>query len=126
MEVQKLTRRVAELSHFLAKSVEKHLPFFKALRGTKNGFQWTIDYEESFQGLKGYLLHPPMLTSTQTSKELYLYLVVSDKALSSSFISQWDDKQRPVLISTKFWLMLRQGILMLKRWPWCLCISLEN
>ena len=32
-KVQKLTRRIAALNRFISKSVERSLPFFKALRG---------------------------------------------------------------------------------------------
>ena len=32
-KIQKLTRRIAALNRFISKSVERSLPFFKALRG---------------------------------------------------------------------------------------------
>ncbi|KAL0433390.1 UNVERIFIED_CONTAM: hypothetical protein Slati_2673300 [Sesamum latifolium] len=39
-EVQRLTGRIAALSRFISKSVEKSLPFFKILKNVKN-FEWT-------------------------------------------------------------------------------------
>ncbi|GMH02617.1 hypothetical protein Nepgr_004456 [Nepenthes gracilis] len=52
-EIQKLTGRLAALSRFLAKSAEKYLPFFRALRGSKaSRFRWTDKCEEAFQELK--------------------------------------------------------------------------
>ena len=39
-EVQRLTGRLAALSRFIARSAERSLPFFKALRGI-NPFRWT-------------------------------------------------------------------------------------
>jgi hypothetical protein len=38
-EVQKLTGRIAALNQFMAKLVERSLPFFKVLRGS-NSFMW--------------------------------------------------------------------------------------
>ncbi|GMH01945.1 hypothetical protein Nepgr_003784 [Nepenthes gracilis] len=73
-EVQKLTGRIAALSRFLAKSAEKYLPFFKALRGTKShGFKWSEECDEAFRELKTYLSSAPLLSSPREGEDLYLY-----------------------------------------------------
>ena len=46
-EVQRLNGRLAALERFLAKSGEKHLPFFKVLRANKK-FDWTPECETAF------------------------------------------------------------------------------
>ena len=48
-EVQKLTRRVAALNHFVSRVMDKCLPFFKTL---KQAFTWTDECEAAFQELK--------------------------------------------------------------------------
>ncbi|KAL0373476.1 UNVERIFIED_CONTAM: hypothetical protein Sradi_3263300 [Sesamum radiatum] len=53
-EVQKLTGRIAALSRFISKSVEKSLPFFKTLRKAKT-FEWGTPCQLAFEELKAYL-----------------------------------------------------------------------
>ncbi|KAL0301501.1 UNVERIFIED_CONTAM: Retrovirus-related Pol polyprotein from transposon [Sesamum radiatum] len=50
-EVQRLTGRMAALSRFISKFVEKGLPFFKILRKVKN-FEWTQECQQAFEELK--------------------------------------------------------------------------
>ncbi|KAL0433749.1 UNVERIFIED_CONTAM: hypothetical protein Slati_2709200 [Sesamum latifolium] len=52
-EVQRLTGRIAALSRFISKSIEKGLPFFKILRKVKN-FEWTKECQQAFEDLKIY------------------------------------------------------------------------
>ena len=53
-DVMRFTGRMAALSRFIAKSVEKYLPFFKVLRGNKNFF-WEDEHKKAFQELKDHL-----------------------------------------------------------------------
>ena len=46
-EVQKLTGRIAALSRFISKSVERSLPFIKALRG-RDKVEWGPEQLEAF------------------------------------------------------------------------------
>ncbi|GKG35732.1 hypothetical protein Tco_0440886, partial [Tanacetum coccineum] len=50
-DVQKLNGKLASLNRFLAKSVEKSLPFFKTLKKCtkKSDFHWTTESEEEFK-----------------------------------------------------------------------------
>ncbi|KAF0911909.1 hypothetical protein E2562_012736 [Oryza meyeriana var. granulata] len=50
----RLTGRIADLSHFMAKSAEKALPFFKTLWGASK-LEWTTKYQVAFESLKAYL-----------------------------------------------------------------------
>ncbi|GMH26334.1 hypothetical protein Nepgr_028177 [Nepenthes gracilis] len=93
----KLTGRIAALSRFLAKSAEKYLPFFKALRGTKShGFKWNEECDEAFSELKTYLSSAPLLSSPHEGEDLYLYLATSTSALSSVLVAEHEGKQQPV------------------------------
>ena len=84
-EVQSLTGRVAALNRFVSKATDKCLPFFKVL---KKAFEWTDECQKAFQDLKTYLTTAPLLSPSIPSEELYLYLVVSPYAVSSSLIRE--------------------------------------
>jgi hypothetical protein len=61
-EVQKLTDRIAALNRFMAKLVERSLPFFKVLRGP-DSFEWGSEQQEAFDALKDYIQKLPTLAS---------------------------------------------------------------
>ena len=84
-EVQSLTGRVAALNRFVSKATDKCLPFFKVL---KKAFEWTDECQKAFQDLKTYLTIAPLLSPSIPGEELYLYLVVSPYAVSSSLIRE--------------------------------------
>ena len=84
-EVQSLTGRVAALNRFVSKATDKCLPFFKVL---KKAFEWTDECQKAFQDLKTYLTTAPLLSPSIPGEELYLYLVVSPYAVSSSMIRE--------------------------------------
>ncbi|GKV06462.1 hypothetical protein SLEP1_g18360 [Rubroshorea leprosula] len=79
-DVQRLTGRVAALHRFIAKSAERCLPFFKALREPKN-FQWTNECQRAFDELKQYLASAPLLSKPVDGECLYLYLGVTEEAV---------------------------------------------
>ncbi|XP_011078448.1 uncharacterized protein LOC105162179 [Sesamum indicum] len=80
-EVQKLTGKLASLNRFISKSSDRNLPFFKVLRKTKN-FEWTDECEQAFQDLKTYLRSPPLLANPKGNEVFYVYLAVSENAVS--------------------------------------------
>ncbi|GKV04877.1 hypothetical protein SLEP1_g16974 [Rubroshorea leprosula] len=77
-DVQCLTGRVAALHRFIARSIERCLPFFKALREPKN-FQWTDECQRAFDELKQYLASAPLLSKPVEGENLYLYLGVTEE-----------------------------------------------
>ncbi|GKV49799.1 hypothetical protein SLEP1_g56529 [Rubroshorea leprosula] len=86
-DVQRLTDCLGALYRFIAKSTEKCLPFFKALREPKN-FQWTDECQWDFDELKQYLASPPLLSKPIEGKKLYLYLGITDEAISSFLLRE--------------------------------------
>ena len=97
-EVQRLTGRVAALNRFVSKAINKCLPFFKVL---KQAFQWTNECEVAFQNLKEYLAKPPLLSLSIEGENLFLYLVVSQIAVSSTLICEESKIQRPVYYASQ-------------------------
>ena len=82
-EVQRLMGRIATLNRFVSRATDKCLPFFKTL---KQAFQWIDKCEEAFQALKDYLSKPPLLSPSVEGEDLFLYLAVSQTAVSSALI----------------------------------------
>ena len=60
-EVQRLNGRIFALSRFISKSVDRCMPFFKAIKKSKD-FEWTTECLLAFDGLKKYLASIPVLT----------------------------------------------------------------
>ena len=46
--------------------------------------------------MKKYLSSPPLLSPSKPGEELYLYLVVSQAAVSATLVREEDESQRPV------------------------------
>ena len=92
-EVQSLTGRVVALNRFVSKATDKCLPFFKTL---KQAFVWTEECETTFQELKRYLSNPPLLSPSKEGEDLFLYLVVSITAVSTTLIREKNKIQFPV------------------------------
>ncbi|KAL0733824.1 hypothetical protein Bca4012_010034 [Brassica carinata] len=84
-EVQRLTGRVAALNHFISRSTDKCLPFYKTLKGNKK-FEWSEKCEKAFQQLKHYLATPPVLANPVEGEPLFLYIAVSATAVSGVLI----------------------------------------
>ncbi|KAJ9555927.1 hypothetical protein OSB04_010541 [Centaurea solstitialis] len=94
-EVQKLTGRVAALNRFISRSSDKCHLFYNVLR--KNyGFNWTEAHEKALQELKQYMMSPPLLTKPNEGESLYLYLAVSNTAVSAVVVREEDQQQRPI------------------------------
>ncbi|GKV02804.1 hypothetical protein SLEP1_g15195 [Rubroshorea leprosula] len=71
-DIQRLTGRVAALHRFISKSADKCLPFFKIMSS------------------------PPLLTKAIDGKLLYLYLGISDEAISSVLVREEARQQKPI------------------------------
>ncbi|GKV28927.1 hypothetical protein SLEP1_g37913 [Rubroshorea leprosula] len=99
-DVQRLTGRVAALHRFIARSAERCLPFFKALREPKN-FQWTDECQQAFDELKQYLASAPLLSKPIDGECLYLYLGVTEEAVSSVLLREENKNQKPICYVSK-------------------------
>ncbi|XP_072064320.1 uncharacterized protein [Arachis hypogaea] len=86
-EVQRLTGRLAALSRFVPFLASKSNPFFQTIK-KKNKFQWTDDCERAFNTLKTTLSQPPILQKPLQGEDLFLYLSVTDWAISSALVTE--------------------------------------
>jgi hypothetical protein len=78
-EVQRLTGRIVALSRFISRSVERSLPFFKALRGRDN-IEWGLEQSKAFRQLKNYMATRLMVTVPDPEAPLLLYVAATDHA----------------------------------------------
>ena len=80
-----MTGKVVALNRFVSRATNKCMPFFKVL---KKAFQWNDKCEEALAKLKEYLTKPPLLSPSVMGEKLFLYLAVSNIAVSSALIRE--------------------------------------
>ena len=80
-DIQKLTGCLASLNRFIAKSIDRCLPFFKALKKGKE-VEWNEDCERAFHALKEYLGRAPLLLKPIMGETLHIYLSVTEAVRS--------------------------------------------
>ena len=84
-EVQSLNGKIAALNRFISKATDKCLPFSRILR---KSFEWTDECQKAFENLKKYLSSPPLLSPSRLGEKLYLYIVVSQVAVSAALVRE--------------------------------------
>ena len=92
-EVQSLNGKIAALNRFVSKATDKCLPFFRTLR---KSFEWMDECQKAFEDLKKYLSSPPLLSPSKPGEELYLYIAVSQVAVSAALVREEEGTRRPV------------------------------
>ena len=92
-EVQSLNGKNTALNRFVSKATDKCLPFFRTLR---KSFEWTDKCQKAFEDLKKYRSSPPLLNPSKPGEELYLYIAVSQAAVSAALVREKEEAQQPV------------------------------
>ena len=90
--------KIVALNRFVSRATDRCLPFFRTLR---RSFVWTDECQTEFDSLKKYLSSPPLLSPSKPGEELYLYLVVSQAAVSATLVREEDGSQRPVYFTSR-------------------------
>jgi len=103
-EVQQLTRRLAALSRFLSCAGDKAFSFFASIKKKEN-FEWMPECEDAFSRIK-YIL-----------SILFLYLSISDNAMSSMLVEDSDSGEKPIYFIIKSFEELNSGITRLNALP---------
>ena len=91
--IQSLNGKVAAPNRFVFKATDKCLSFFHILR---KSFEWTNKCQKAFEDLNKHLSSPPLLSSFRRGEELYLYIAVSQAAISAALVREEEGSQRPV------------------------------
>ena len=118
-----LTGMLAALNRFISKFADRCRPFYQLLKKWK-GFQWSEECERAFQELKEYLVREPMLIAPELGEDLFMYLSVSEHAVSVVLLRD-QRVQQPVyyisktLVDTKTrYLLLEKLVLALMHATW--------
>ena len=85
---------MAALGRFLSRSADKSLAFFRVLK--RATFKWDAEAESAFQQLKDYLTGIPKLVSPLPGETLFVYLAISEYALSAVLVAERERNQHPV------------------------------
>jgi hypothetical protein len=90
-EMQRLVRCMAALGHFIARSGEKALSFFKLMKHTGK-FEWTPKADKAFAELKRYLTSPLIMVAPMFCEPLLLYIAVTPRTASALLVAERDAK----------------------------------
>ncbi|XP_074288969.1 uncharacterized protein LOC141614114 [Silene latifolia] len=94
-DVQRLIGRVAALNTFISRSSDRCRLFYDVLRKSQR-FEWTKEHEKAFQELKHYLSTPPLLSKPEPGEPLFLYMSVTETAVSAILVREQEGSQHPV------------------------------
>jgi hypothetical protein len=89
-EVQRLIGRIAALNKFISKSVERSLPFFKALK-SGDKIEWGPEQSEAFRQLKNYMATRLLVTVPKLEAPLLFYVAASDHTISGVLIHEKEE-----------------------------------
>ena len=73
---------------------------FDSLKGSKR-FLWDDKYEQGFRSLKEYLSKSSLLSKPVEGEPLYLYLAVTEYAISGALIREENKVEWPVYYNSK-------------------------
>ncbi|XP_016172385.1 uncharacterized protein LOC107614759 [Arachis ipaensis] len=99
-EIHQLTGRLAALARFLPRIAHRSHHFFKNLRKQQE-FHWTEECEKAFTELKAILSAPPILQTPEVGKPFYLYLSITDHAISFVLVTEAEKQQHSVYFVSK-------------------------
>ncbi|KAM1581578.1 hypothetical protein ACFX10_029417 [Malus domestica] len=99
-DIQVLTGRIVALSRFISRSSDRCKPFFQAIRNRK-GDVWGQEQNEACEQLKKYLISLLLLTIPKQEELLYMYLAVSEGAVSAALFREEGLVQQPIFYVSK-------------------------
>ena len=81
-DLQRLTGKLVALGRFIARFTDELRPLFLAIQKVgANG--WTDSCQNAFERIKHCLRQPPIFSSLIPEEKLYIYLAVSEWAISA-------------------------------------------
>jgi hypothetical protein len=88
------------LGRLISRSAQHALPFFRLLRKEAN-FEWTQECGEAFDKFKTILLQPSVLSRPMAGETMYLYLEISEEAVSTFLVRDIRTNQNLVYFCSK-------------------------
>ena len=115
--------KVAALSRFISRATDKCIPFFDVIKKGKRNFEWTSDCEEAFRALVRHLESPPVLSKPVDHEMLYVYLAISQHAISTALVREEDQVQKPVYYVSKHLTGAERNYPKIEKLAYCLVIA---
>ena len=86
---------------FISRFTDRLKPFFATLRGA-NQAGWNEECDQALVAIRHYLAEPPVLASPEADETFFMYLAVSDVAVSVVLFKEGEDgRQKPVFFVNK-------------------------
>jgi hypothetical protein len=99
-EVQQLIGRLAAVSRVLSCGGDKAFAFFSSIK-KKEKFEWTPKCEAVFRQIKTFLCTPLVLIHPSKGYTLFLYLSISNNAMSSVLVQDSPEGEKQVYFVSK-------------------------
>ena len=115
--------KIAALNRFVSKVTNKCLPFFRTLRKL---FEWMDECQKAFEDLKKYLLSPPLLSPSKPGEELYLYIAVSQAAVSTALVREEEGTQRLVYFVSRAFRRAEERYLQMEKLAFVLVTAIRK
>ncbi|KAM2322262.1 hypothetical protein ACFXTH_018950 [Malus domestica] len=100
-DIQSLTGKVAALTRFISKAINRCAHFFKALKGSKKYITWTDECAEAFKNLNDYMSKVLLLSKPKVGNTLIIYLSVLASVVSSVLIRKDGNVEWSVYYASK-------------------------
>ena len=113
--VQSLAGKVSALSRFISKMSDKCKPFFRCIKQSST-LEWGEEQSKALRELKKYLSTAPILSAPAEEEDLYLYLAVSDVAVSGVLIREDGGKKSQYSTQARYSSMPKHAIVRWRRW----------
>ena len=99
--VQRVTRCLTTLCHFILHLGERGLPLYQILKKA-NHFEWTPEAQEALDRVKQLLTEAPILVPPTDKEPLLLYIAATTQVVSAALVVEREEEghdlkvQRPV------------------------------
>ena len=98
-DVQSLVGKIAALGRFISKMSDRCKPFFQCIKQSAS-LEWGEEQSQAFGDLKEYLSTSPVLFASEDGEELFLYLAISEVAVSGVLVREENKKQKLVFYTS--------------------------
>lgn len=98
-DLQSMNGKIAALHRFIPRSTDECKDFFKLIRKHKGKIEWNKECSNALDNIKKELSE--LLQTPQKGETLFLYIAVSDSAVSSVLVTEREKIQKPVFYFSK-------------------------
>ncbi|GJV54897.1 reverse transcriptase domain-containing protein [Tanacetum coccineum] len=97
-DIQSLNGKLATLSRFLSKGVERSLAFFKVLKGCKDkkSIEWTTKADKALEKIKKLIQTLPTLTTLRAGETLSMHLAALNESISVVLAAKRNEGWTPI------------------------------